>query len=138
MRDGLEGQRRQVTVLFADMVGYTTISERLGEEATYGLVQAVLAPIADAVHEQGGKVQSYTGDGMMALFGAPTGLEDAPLHACKAALAIQEKIARIGDEIESVHGARPILRIGINTGPAPATMPTMRPRSSPTSIKLAE
>ena len=64
MVEGLEGQRRQVTVLFADMVGYTTISERLGEEATYGLMQAVLGPISRLVHEQGGKVQTYTGDGV--------------------------------------------------------------------------
>jgi len=117
MGDKLEGQRRQVTVLFADMVDYTTISERLGEEATYGLMQAVLEPITRAVHEQGGKVQTYTGDGVMALFGAPTGLEDAPLSACKVALEIQEKIALIGDEIESIHGARPIMRVGINSGP---------------------
>ena len=66
MGDRLEGQRRQVTVLFADMVGYTSISERLGEEATYGLMQAVLEPISRAVHEHGGKVKTYTGDGVMA------------------------------------------------------------------------
>ncbi len=59
-------------------------------------MHAVLEPITRAVHEQGGKIQTYTGDGVMALFGAPTGLEEAPLRACKAALAIQEKIGRIG------------------------------------------
>ena len=106
MGDRLEGQRRQVTVLFADMVGYTTISERLGEEATYGLMQAVLEPISRLVHEQGGKVQTFTGDGVMALFGALAGTEDVPLQTCRAALAIQDEIGRIGDEIESVHGGK--------------------------------
>ena len=93
MDDKLEGQHRQATIIFVDMVGYTTISERLGEEATYELMQAVLEPISNAVQEQGGKVQTYTGDGIMALFGAPIGLEEASFGACKAALAKGHSVA---------------------------------------------
>jgi class 3 adenylate cyclase len=114
---GAAGERRQVTVLFTDMVGFTTISERLGEEGTYALIQPIYELMAGAVKEQGGSVKDFTGDGIMALFGVPAALEDAPLRACRAALSIQERIAAAGDAIESQHGVRPQMRIGINTGP---------------------
>jgi hypothetical protein len=85
------GERRQVTVLFADMVGFTTISERLAEEGTYALIQPIYELMAGAVKEQGGSVKDFTGDGIMALFGAPEALEDAPLRACRAGLLIHER-----------------------------------------------
>jgi class 3 adenylate cyclase len=78
-------------VLFADMAGFTPISERLGEEETYTLIQPIYNLMAAAVQEQGGTVKDFTGDGIMALFGMPAALEDAPLRACKAALQIQER-----------------------------------------------
>jgi class 3 adenylate cyclase len=87
------GERRQVTVLFADMVGFTAISERLGEEGTYALIQPIYQLMAGAVKEQGGSVKDFTGDGIMALFGAPEALEDAPLRACRAGLLIHERLA---------------------------------------------
>jgi hypothetical protein len=71
--DSAQGERRQITVLFADMAGYTAVSERLGEEGAYELIQAIYTILADAVRELGGTVQDFTGDGIMALFGAPTG-----------------------------------------------------------------
>ena len=80
------GERRQVTALFADMVGFTAISERLGEEGTFALIQPIYELMARAVKEQGGSVKDFTGDGIMALFGVPEALEDAPLRACRAAL----------------------------------------------------
>jgi class 3 adenylate cyclase len=67
----VEAERRQVTVLFADMVGFTTFSERSGEEAAFTLMQSLQKLMEDAVHDQGGVVQGYTGDGIMAVFGAP-------------------------------------------------------------------
>jgi hypothetical protein len=73
--------------------------------------------MTDAVHGQGGTVKSFTGDGLMALFGVPVALEDAPLRACRAALHIQERIASEGAAIEAKYGLRPQMRIGINTGP---------------------
>jgi len=71
--DSAQGERRQITVLFADMAGYAAVSERLGEEGVYELIQAIYTILADAVRELGGTVQDFTGDGIMALFGAPTG-----------------------------------------------------------------
>jgi class 3 adenylate cyclase len=74
----MEAERRQVTVLFTDMVGFTTFSERSGEEVAFTLMRSLSKLMHDAVCEQGGAVQSFTGDGIMAVFGAPVALEDAP------------------------------------------------------------
>ena len=65
------GERRQVTALFVDMVGFTAISERLGAEGTFALIQPIYELMARVVREQGGSVKDFTGDGVMALFGAP-------------------------------------------------------------------
>jgi len=114
-------ERRQVTVLFADMVGFTSISERLGEEATFALIQPIYELMAGVVKEQGGSVKDFTGDGIMALFGAPDALEDAPLRACRAGLAIHERLAAAASAIEAKHGVRPQMRIGVNSGLAVVT-----------------
>ena len=111
------GERRQVTALFADMVGFTAISERLGEEGTFALIQPIYELMASAVREQGGSVKDFTGDGIMALFGVPEALEDAPLRACRAGLAIHERLAAAAPAIEAKHGVRPQMRIGVNSGP---------------------
>jgi class 3 adenylate cyclase len=109
-------ERRQVTVLFTDMVGFTTFSERSGEEAAFTLMRSLSKLMGEAVREQGGVVQSFTGDGIMAVFGAPTAFEDAPLRACRSALAILERLKAAGADLETKHGVRPQLRIGLNTG----------------------
>ncbi|MGY3440926.1 ATP-binding protein [Bradyrhizobium sp. USDA 4473] len=114
-------ERRHVTVLFADMVGFTSISERLGEEGTFTLIHPIYELMANVVKEQGGSVKDFTGDGIMALFGAPDGIEDAPLRACQAALLIHQRLAAAAPAIEARHGVRPQMRIGINTGPAVVT-----------------
>jgi len=93
----VEPERRQVTVLFADMVGFTAFSERAGEEAAFTLMQSLAKLMEDAVREQGGVVQSFTGDGIMAVFGAPVAHEDAPLRACRAAMAILERLETASD-----------------------------------------
>src|ERR1022692_2246545 len=87
------GERRQVTVLFADMVGFTAISERLGEEGTFALIQPIYQLMAAAVKEQGGSVKDFTGDGIRPLFGAREALEAAPLRPCRAGLLIHERLA---------------------------------------------
>jgi class 3 adenylate cyclase len=114
-------ERRQVTALFADMVGFTAISERLGEEGTFALIQPIYELMAAAVGEQGGSVKSFTGDGIMALFGVPNALEDAPLRACRAGFLIQERLAAAAEAIEAKHGVRPQMRIGVNSGLAIVT-----------------
>src|ERR1700722_17521599 len=98
------------------MVGFTAIAERLGEEGTYALIQPIYQLMASAVKEQGGSVKDFTGDGIMALFGVPDALEDAPLRACRAALLIHERLAAAVPRIEAKHGVRPQMRIGVNSG----------------------
>jgi class 3 adenylate cyclase len=110
------GERRHVTVLFADMVGFTAISERLGEEGTFALIEPIYELMASAVREQGGSVKDFAGDGIMALFGVPDALEDGPLRACRAGLAIHERLAAALPAIEANHCVRPQVRIGLNSG----------------------
>ena len=117
-RGGMEAERRQVTVLFTDMVGFTTFSERSGEEAAYTLMRSLSKLMGECVREQGGVVQSFTGDGVMAVFGAPIAFEDAPLRACRAAVAILQRLEEAGPDLEAKHGVRPQMRIGVNTGAA--------------------
>jgi class 3 adenylate cyclase len=114
--DLVEAERRQVTVLFADMVGFTSFSERSGEEAAFTLMRSLWKVMAEAVREHGGVVQDFTGDGIMAVFGTPIALEDGPLRASRAALSILERIEADGPDLEAKHGLRPQMRIGINTG----------------------
>jgi class 3 adenylate cyclase/tetratricopeptide (TPR) repeat protein len=114
----MEAERRQVTVLFADVVGFTAYSERAGEEAAYTLMRSLSKLMDEAVRENRGVVQGFTGDGVMAVFGAPLAFEDAPLRACRAALAILQRIKTAGPDLEAKHGMQPQLRIGLNTGAA--------------------
>jgi class 3 adenylate cyclase len=74
------------------MVGFTTFSERSGEEAAFMLMRGLAKLMDDAVREQGGVTQAFTGDGIMAVFGAPVAFEDAPLRACRAALGILQRL----------------------------------------------
>lgn len=112
-----EGQRRQVTVLFGDLADYTPLAEALGEEATYRLIGRVLKALVGVVEAYRGTVQDLAGDGVMAVFGAPVSLEDAPRRACLAALEMQARMRELAGEIEAEHGARPRLRVGIHSGP---------------------
>lgn len=113
----LDGERRQATVLFADMQGYTALAEKLGEEDTFTLMQPILGRIVEAVSAYGGTTQDLAGDGVMALFGAPHAIEDAPLRACRAALEVHRVVAELGEHFASKHGVTPRFRVGINTGP---------------------
>jgi class 3 adenylate cyclase len=114
----VQAERRQVTVLFTDMVGFTSFSERAGEEAAYTLMRGLSKLMDGAVREQGGIVQSFTGDGIMAVFGAPVAFEDAPLRACRAALSMLQRLKTAAPDLEVKHGLQPQLRIGLNTGVA--------------------
>ena len=83
----MEAEHRQIAVLFTDMVGFTAFADQAGDEAAYGLMRDLWPLMDDAVLEQGGIVQDHTGDGIMAVFGAPVSFEDTPLRACRAALS---------------------------------------------------
>jgi class 3 adenylate cyclase/tetratricopeptide (TPR) repeat protein len=111
-------ERRQVSVLFADMAGFTAAIERLGEEAALPFVRAVHDILTKSVRDHGGSVRSYAGDGIMAVFGIPDSMEDDALRACRAAFAIHAAFARAGDDFEARYGERPVMRTGISSGMA--------------------
>ncbi len=114
---GQKSEHRQITVLMTDLVGFTAFVERTGEEAAFSLVGQVSRLTTAAIHRHRGTVKNFTGDGILALFGTPTALEDGPLRACRAALEIQQRLAQAADSIEAELGHRPLLRISLTTGP---------------------
>jgi class 3 adenylate cyclase/tetratricopeptide (TPR) repeat protein len=118
-RNRIEGERKQVTVMFCDMEGYTSLSEMLGIEEAYALMDQVYEILIHKVHDYGGTVNEMTGDGIMALFGAPIALEDAPQRAIRSAYAIQREMSKFSENTKQKRGiSTPIkMRIGIHTGP---------------------
>ena len=117
-RDKIEGERKQVTVMFCDMEGFTSLTEKLGSEQMYSIMDEVYELLIHKVHDYEGTVNELTGDGIMALFGAPIALEDAPQRAIRSALAIHREINKFSEKIKSESGKPPIkMRIGIHTGP---------------------
>ncbi len=92
-RSALEGERRRVTVLFADTAGFTALAEKLDPEEVHQILDRCFELITSAVHRFEGTINQYTGDGVMALFGAPIAHEDGPRRAVHAALAIQQGLA---------------------------------------------
>jgi len=116
-RAALEGERRTVTVLFADAMGFTPISERLDEEQVYELMQGCLARMMDAVHRYEGTITQFTGDGVMALFGAPIAHEDAARRAVAAALEMQKSLDDHAAEVKKRYSIECRFRVGLNTGP---------------------
>ncbi len=116
-RSALEGERKLVTVLFVDIADSSALAQRIDPERLHQLMGEVFRLVAEPVHRYEGTVNQYLGDGLMALFGAPIAIEDHPLRAVQAALAIQETIRGYGAQFRREHGVELRLRIGINTGP---------------------
>jgi class 3 adenylate cyclase len=112
----LEGERKQVTVLFADLKGsMEMLADRDPEEARR-LLDPVLERMMEAVHHYEGTVNQVMGDGIMALFGAPLAHEDHAIRACYSALRMQEAVNRYADEIGRSQGATGQVRVGLNSG----------------------
>lgn len=111
-----EGERRTVTVLFADAVGSTPLAEQLGEEVMYSFMRECLSRMNVAVHRYEGYIASFTGDGVMALFGAPIAHEDSARRAVAAALHMQQSLEEYGCEMAQRHGVECHFRVGLNTG----------------------
>jgi len=109
-------ERRQVTVLFADLSGYTSVAERMDPEAVKQLVERALQRLGDEVTRFGGAVDKYIGDNVMALFGAPVAHEDDAERAVRAALGMQEAMTEVNAELEGNYGVSFALRVGLNTG----------------------
>ncbi|MFQ5944967.1 MAG: adenylate/guanylate cyclase domain-containing protein [Anaerolineae bacterium] len=115
-RAALEGERKQVTVLFADVKNFTGIAEQLDPEDLHQLMDQVFAILLEVIHRYEGTINQFTGDGVMALFGAPLALEDHALRAVEAALEIQERMVAGTGDFHARFRAMPGLRIGLNTG----------------------
>jgi class 3 adenylate cyclase/tetratricopeptide (TPR) repeat protein len=115
-RSALEGERKQVTVLFADLKGSTELIRDLDPEAAQQLLDPALRHMMDAVHRFEGTVNQVLGDGIMALFGAPVAHEDHAVRACYAALAMQAALRRYAEEVRRSHGLEVQARVGLNSG----------------------
>ena len=113
---GLGEQRKVVTILFADLSGSTTLGERLDPEELRGILASYFNELARQIRRYEGTIDKYIGDAVMAVFGAPVSHEDDAERAINAALAMQQSIGGLNDDLARRHGVRLALRIGINTG----------------------
>jgi class 3 adenylate cyclase/tetratricopeptide (TPR) repeat protein len=111
-RAALEGERKQVTVLFCDIANSTGHAERLGEERMHALLNRFFELALEQVHRYEGTINQFLGDGFMALFGAPVAHEDHARRAVLAALDLQQALAQAGEDLGALE-----LRMGLNTGP---------------------
>ena len=115
-RGALEGERKQVTVLFADLKGSMELLADRDPEEARKLLDPLLQLMMEAVHRYEGTVNQVMGDGIMALFGAPLAHEDHAVRACYAALRMQETITQHADDVLRAHGVRMQIRVGLNSG----------------------
>ncbi len=113
---GAPAEYKQVTVLFADVVHSMDIAAAVGPERLREIMTELVMNAAAVVGRYGGTVDKFTGDGIMAVFGAPAALEDHALRACLAALGIQEEVNRLAAEVERRDGVDLKLRVGLNSG----------------------
>ncbi len=112
----LDGERKQVTVLFADLKGSMELLADRDPEEARKILDPVLTLMMDAVHHYEGTVNQVMGDGIMALFGAPLAHEDHAVRACYAALRMQDAVRRYSDELRRAQGVEVQIRVGINSG----------------------
>jgi class 3 adenylate cyclase len=115
-RSALEGERKQVTVLFADVTGFSTLSEQLDAEAVHIIMDGCFDILTRHVHHYEGTINQFTGDGIMALFGAPIAHEDHAVRALHAALDIQAAVHEYGEAVQRQWGVPFEMRCGLNTG----------------------
>ena len=115
-KTALEGERKQVTVLFADLKGSMELLADRDPEEARKLLDPVLEHMMEAVHRYEGTVNQVMGDGIMALFGAPLAHEDHAVRACYAALRMQESVKKYADAVRRSHAAVVKIRVGLNSG----------------------
>lgn len=114
--DPIEGERKHVTVLFSDLTGYTTMSEKLDPEEVKEITSRIFGKISKIVGKYDGFIEKYAGDAVMALFGVPKAHEDDPIRAIKAAREIHELVDAISPDVEKRIGQPIAMHSGINTG----------------------
>jgi len=115
-RSSIEGERKLVTVLFADVANYTSMSEKLDPEEVHQIMDGCYQLLMDEIHRYEGTIDKFTGDGVMALFGAPVAHENHAQRACYTALAMQKAIGEYGEKIEKECGVEFKMRVGLNSG----------------------
>src|SRR5246500_2605503 len=115
-KNSLEGERKQVTVLFADMKGSMELLADRDPEEARKLLDPVIEHMMEAVHRYEGTVSNLMGDGIMALFGAPLAHEDHAVRACYAALRMQESVKRYAEGVFRSFGVPIQIRVGLNSG----------------------
>lgn len=114
----IEGEHKVLTIMFCDMKGFTPLTEKLGPEETFSLMDKIFEIFIHKVHEYEGIVNEMRGDGILAFFGVPITLEDAPQRAIRSAYAIHRAMIKFNETIIGNRDIPPVLiRIGINTGP---------------------
>ena len=116
-RSAMEGERKLVTVLFADVANFTSLSEKLDPEEVHEIMDGCFKILMDEIHKYEGTINQFTGDGVMALFGAPLAHEDHAQRACHAALAIQNSLDRHSQKLKEDLSIDFKMRIGLNSGP---------------------
>ena len=116
-RSSIEGERKLVTVLFADVANYTSMSEKLDPEEVHQIMDGCFRILMDEIHKYEGTINQFTGDGVMAIFGAPIAHEDHAQRACYAALSIQKGVMVYGESVRNQWGMDFQMRIGLNSGP---------------------
>src|SRR3972149_561980 len=115
-RSAVEGERKQVTVLFADVKGHMDLAGRVDIEAWHRIMDRFFAILCEGVHRFEGTVTQFTGDGIMALFGAPIAHEDHARRACYSALHLTGEVARYAGELRRAQGFNFSVRMGLNSG----------------------
>ncbi len=115
-RSAIEGERKLVTVLFADVANYTSMAEKLDPEEVHQIMDGCFKILMDEIHRFEGTINQFTGDGVMALFGAPVAHEDHAQRACHAALSIQKALVDFEEKVSKDFGADFKMRIGLNSG----------------------
>jgi class 3 adenylate cyclase len=113
----LDEARKQVTVLFADMAGFTATAETMDPEDVRDVIRAYFGRLSAAITRQGGWIEKFIGDAVMSVFGIPTAQESDPERAVRAALDMQQGLAELNEQLQRERGFRLGMRIGVNTGP---------------------
>ncbi len=115
-KSALEGERKPVTVLFADVARSMELAERVDPEEWHRLLDRLFRILADGIHRYEGTINQYTGDGIMALFGAPIAHEDHAQRACAAALELARDLGALAEDVRRERGLDFAVRMGLNSG----------------------
>ncbi len=112
----LGGERREISIFFSDIQGFTSISERLQPEELTAFLNEYLSAMTDIIHEEGGTIDKYEGDAIIAFWNAPVELPDHAAHVVRAALRCQQKLAEMRPAMKNKVGCDVFMRVGVNTG----------------------